>query len=835
MAGLRFWAAPFGAVAVAEAQPVAPATSTLAPGPSASPTASPSAEVASVLAKAGRGQKPLRVVLTADGKLRARACADRACARGSDTELTLPADVSDDLTRAKIQELRIGQERRVVWLQIPSKPSTAAARTWHAVLGVRPGSAEASLLFQGWDGYAPGVDGERRGVHVQPRKVGKSGNVTLLVSDLRESLTLCGRPALLAPRALSGHDLKFHGATISRLPSKERAGARKLKARPVPSEKKAGSPGLLTAVAASSAIGNPAYLTDGDDKTAWAEARTGDGRGEFVIMRASSGVPLSGFEFTVGAEPAKQGNARSPDEVWVATDDALFEVQFPPGAFSEHGTYAIDLPTEVTTQCVAIVLGRTRRARSTSEVSLTEVTAISPLASEPIETLVAALDSDAWEPAVGMLIHRGDPGFAALAKAYPGLNPRARARALSVLDHAPCEFSGATYAEALLGTEARERAHAAPRVGRCQEQATEVFVLALDAPGLRSQRAAEQLSNLDPGRAVEEIVIRLPTLSLDDRRLMLPILARAASAPRAHAAVRSALARDLPPDVTTVVLRLAGPDLAPFQPEAGAAFARLSAKDLDFRSRYLLVEPAASLASSDPSAAAFIRSAIERDPDPRVRARAAEKVSDPRHFVPALIVATNDEAVRVREAATRGLGGAEDATAEEVLRVRLLEDTWPIVRVAAADALRESSPGGENDEVLIVAMEDPSRHVRQAAILALGARGARGSAPLIRARVLDAQENADVRSAAAHSLASLCDTASIDALTTLALAAATPGADESSQLVSAAALRALGRLHPADLDARIAPLLAKDTPAMVRSAAQRAQSMPGTCGASAGK
>jgi len=815
---LGFWASPGGAAQLHQAQG------------SVAPTRGTAPAVASVRAKAGPGQKPLQVTLTADRNLTAIACTNRACTGKPGVEIALPEGTVDDLKHAQIKDLRLGEKRRAVWVKVPGKDG----RNWHAVVGVRPGSPEATLLFQGWDGYAPGIEGERRGRSVRSRKLGKTGNVTILVSELREDVTLCGRPAHLSPRALSGHDLKFHGATISRLTSSDRAKANKLKARPVNKETKAGSPGLLTAVAASSAIGNPSYLTDGDESTTWAEARSGDGRGEFVVMRASSGVPLSGFEFTVRSEAAKKAARRSPDEVWVVTDDELFDVQFPSDAFKQRGTYAIDLPSEVTTNCVAVVLGRTRVTKTSSEVSLTEVTAVTPLAKEPIETLIAALDSDAADPAVGMLVHRGEPAYTALAAAYSGLSPKARLRALEVLDHGPCESSGATYAEALLGTEERERAHAAARVARCKEQAVEVFVVALDAPGLRSQRAAEHLADLDPGRAVQEIVVRLPAMSLDARRLMRPTLARAVSADRARPAVKKALASDASPEVTTEVLRLAGPDLSAFQPEAGAAFARLSTRDLDFRNRYLLIEPAASLASSDDAAAKYIRTAIAQDPDWRIRAKAAESVTNPGPFLPELIVATEDDQVRVREAATRSLAGAKSAEAEEAARSRLTSDSWPMVRVAAAEALRNGSSAADNNEVLVeVSTEDSSRRVRQAAILALGARRATGAAPMLRERLLDAEEHADVRDAAAHALASLCDTASVDALTELALAAGTPGADKSSQLVSAAALRALGRIHPPDLDKRIEPLLAEGTPAFVRGAALRARSAPAGCGPSA--
>ena len=67
-----------------------------------------------------------------------------------------------------------------------------------------------------------------------------------------------------------------------------------------------------------------------------------------------------------------------------------------------------------------------------------------------------------------------------------------------------------------------------------------------------------------------------------------------------------------------------------------------------------------------------------------------------------------------------------------------------------------------------------------------------------------------------------------DRLTKLALNARAP-VDEADERIGMAAIEALGALHPADLEARLAPLRAKDARLPLRRAAERALADAGTC------
>src|SRR5204863_4968151 len=137
-----------------------------------------------------------------------------------------------------------------------------------------------------------------------------------------------------------------------------------------------------------------------------------------------------------------------------------------------------------------------------------------------------------------------------------------------------------------------------------------------------------------------------------------------------------------------------------------------------FRTRYLLLEPAAALSSKDPSARAYLSGAMMSDPDEHVRAQAARSLRDPRQLSVELRRLLDDPAVRVREAALVALraSGAEEARA--AIAYRLEHDAWPLVRSAAARALAGLRPGPEADGALGDALGDDSGEVRRAALWA---------------------------------------------------------------------------------------------------------------------
>jgi HEAT repeat protein len=128
------------------------------------------------------------------------------------------------------------------------------------------------------------------------------------------------------------------------------------------------------------------------------------------------------------------------------------------------------------------------------------------------------------------------------------------------------------------------------------------------------------------------------------------------------------------------------------------------------------------------------------------------------------------------------------------------------------------------DAALAESLEDPSELVRAAALRALGQRGALGYLPELRERFNDEEELPSVRAAAAQALGQLCDGAALPALTETAQALLVEPADADAMLVGSAAIAALGRLHPPDLERRLAGFAqARQRPALVQLAAAALQ------------
>jgi hypothetical protein len=74
----------------------------------------------------------------------------------------------------------------------------------------------------------------------------------------------------------------------------------------------------------------------------------------------------------------------------------------------------------------------------------------------------------------------------------------------------------------------------------------------------------------------------------------------------------------------------------------------------------------------------------------------------------------------------------------------------------------------------------------------------------------------------------VCDAGAVDMLTRFARAAAAPAGDAEVQ-IGAAAIEALGLLHPPDLAQRLAPFRDKNVPPQARLLAARALARPSVC------
>jgi len=254
------------------------------------------------------------------------------------------------------------------------------------------------------------------------------------------------------------------------------------------------------------------------------------------------------------------------------------------------------------------------------------------------------------------------------------------------------------------------------------------------------------------------------------------------------------------------------------------AFAAVARQQKDFRARYLLLGPAAELArTGDRAALAWLGLSLRTDADAHVRARAAE-----------------DGEVRVRQAAAHSIGviaangdgrsgaPATTAAARNALVRRLRLDPWTFVRSGAARSLGALPAEAGADRSLASAMADASPEVRMSAIDALGEHRAAAYAPAIREVMGATKQPGDVRISAVLALATMCDRASIEAWTTMARRVANPQGEQDLRL-GVAAIAALGRVHPPDVAARLAPVNVKGVPSSLRDVVRAAINSKGAC------
>ncbi|HEX3773470.1 MAG TPA: HEAT repeat domain-containing protein [Polyangiaceae bacterium] len=791
------------------------------------------ARAANVVAFAppGAGQSGIAVGFDAAGALRAVSCNAPGCSVDRGREIPFPAELRPAIPSAQFSVVGIGAGHRAIVVAVTDAHSD---RSFHAVLAGPLGSGEPSVIFSGLTGFVAGEDGMRHGKRVEISPADENGAHSIVIGDVQEDLSLCGRPALLAPELLLNTDLKLHPAKVQRLSVEERAHAHHVTATRADASQAAASSSVLRAVVATSAIGSPGALTDGNPETSWAENRGGAGRGEFVLFNVPPELPIAGLDLVVRPPTTKLENGVAPREFWLASNKELTLVTMPEDAWKFPGAhYTIKLDPPIQGDCLALVTESAFDENPRARVTFSELSARTEFDSASVPALVAALagGGERAQAAEAILRSQGQPAFDAVAEAFPSLDEGGRRVALELLDQAPCETSVPVYLAVLGGASQAQSIHARDHIRRCGKAAAPLL-----AAAAQKARAGEQLEILgelllaDPARCVDVITSLLDVDSRPRRAALRVALARASLSAQAKPKIEAVLADPKSSDRLLVeVLRSLGDRIADFQPLAGAAITRLLTPSASFRTRFLLLEPSAELAVKDPAVRASYAQGLNSDPDPRFRAQALAALKDPADFAPQLTRALADSDVRVREAAVRA-GATLPSAAPELAR-RLRDDEWPLVRIAAADALADSTDTRIAEPALARALGDDSPHVRAHVLVALGTHHATAELPKIRERLLDTDEHPLVRAAAAQALAALCDTSSLPTLTKYAQKLADPLADANQHMVGAASLLALGDLHPLDLATRLAPLRAKGAPEQAKQAADAVlRRNGGTCG-----
>lgn len=782
----------------------------------------------------GGGARAMVDVDVAARVVRRRACQGEPCSPGGASEpiaIATPAWLELDLAASRVAAVPIGDGKTVAHVVVPAKDGE---RAWEAVI-----AASGAPVFAGPTGYVDGQDGERTGAAV--RLVDADGAKVVVVADIREDVRLCNqRQTPLAARGLDPKTMTLRGASLQRLSPEERAAARRVVATARAGEVEPPLARVLRYGGSSAPHGE--RIADGDPSSVWREERPGDGRGEFVVLRAPSEVALDRFVVTLvppdaGAHAPSAAPLAAPKSFFLVVGAKAYHVVLPEdAALRPGGSYEVPLPEPSRVGCVAVVLDEAyTRGAPHPEVGVAELTAYTELdhPGAKLDEVARALRGAGAraEAASAVLKRAGAPAIAALVAEWDGLDAPGRALAVDVASSAPSCDVGAPLLVRALGDKDREvERKSRGKLERCGKAASAALGAAVAGsdPLLRA-RAAPLFALVAPNDAARPLA---DALSQGDATSRAPMRAAFALA-----------ARSLPPKVLLGLLtdpdrsapsrvdlfRASTRRLPELHAEVAPALARAFAAGEPMSTRYLMLEPLASLLGVAPWAGDLLSAQVARAPEWPVRARAAEVAAGHPDARRALVAAVDDPEPRVREAALRSLGAKPGADATAALERRLTSDPWTFVRVAAALALAASPPDAHVDARLVAALGDASPKVRAEALTALGKRRVTTAGAAIEARARARDEDLEVKRAALTALGATCDRRRVDYLTDVATRLALPMTLEGDVVLGVAAVQALAEIHPPDLERRLAPLRDKTARAEVRRVAEAALAEPGHC------
>lgn len=795
-----------------------------------------------IVAPPARGQQALAVEVRpstdgARGGLVVRACPDASCSAQGGTLLTA-ADFHNLLPLMKPRVVRLVGGRHVVVVE-----ADAETGRYVVVLAAPLATATARVprvVWRGWTGTARGVAGERTETTLD--EVATPAGTRLTLRTRREDVSVCGRPTESGTVELDGESLELRLSSMAEtLSSAERDEATNVVAERAPE----GPPAfrLLRARASGGSPGH-ARLTDGDLGSTWREELPGDGRFEFVTMAAPRRVGITAVDLVIHPSGDAPAPGAGPSTLFLATPDRLYRVTMPEDGWQHPGqAYRVPFPEPLHTDCLAVVLDRAH-GPSSGEVALTlaEVSARTALDGKTPDELALSLAKRGTEAeaAADILARGGAAEVQAAMRVYEGLDPTGRDLARRAIDSTGCEVKAPFFAGVFISTkDEAEYARAIDRMARCRVESAAALRAHVTGDAERATvRAAEALALLAPADAIGVLLDRMSGADDGVRRQLRSALAHASSKRQAREVLVRELAQDALDGRSLVVqidlLRALGPGIAEL-PEGRAAFGRVAERDASFRTRYLMLGPTAELArAGDEAAIRRLRTAIQADESPHVRARAARVAAVVPGLAPVLVTAIEDEAVRVREAAllalveASALGSVPPSPAERLAVARLGTDPWTFNRVAAVGLLRALPVSKRVDAALAASLDDASPHVRAEVVRALGARKARTYLETIRDIMDDKAELGVVRAAAIEALASMCDAESVDAWTTFAIRAALPLSDDDRRL-GVAAITALARVHPPDLRERLAPMLDRRVAPEIAGVVRAALKSQGEC------
>ena len=626
---------------------------------------------------------------------------------------------------------------------------------------------------------------------------------------------ICGRETLLSPQLLKA-DGSWTGTKFQRLSPKDRKSAIKLEAVATEDYPRMRS---LTPTMATSAAGSIFSITDGDSHSYWAEGRSKEGKGEFLRLAAEPMSASAGIIIEVGEKPLI-----APTSFYLASRTKLYHIELAPGTGA--GRYLITFPEAENSDCFALVLDSADGASSEDAiVGLTEIGLFQPYDREQAKLFAGKLDEESLPSETkDWLLEK--QAWTELIAAFSELGERGKRRVMDLLDDAPCSAATEIWVEARK-YEALQL-HTDSSMRRCHASVSRAFAEDVAKANLPERATlAVELASSDVKRAVAIIFDSLNATKKASHRSALrsAIFQIVRQAGGSEAISKALMTEDLSPAVALEVLRGLSDRVAEV-PGTAAWVGKLGHDQKDFRIRYLLIDVAAHLAKES-TAREFLLSELVKPPTPFELAQVARVAPWEPEFELRLKALVESKEVRVRQALAENLKDIENDSSFFVLTKLLKQDSWPLVRAEAAHSLGEHKIQQRVANLLGDALTDESYYVRRAVAYALGASAGTDQLDLLQ-KVFEKDVDPYTRAAAASSLAARCDRRAADSLEEAAKELLTLP-DENGQIIGRAALNALVRLRPSDLDERLKPFYEKSTPGDLRRLIELAKDVPTAC------
>jgi HEAT repeat protein len=743
--------------------------------------------------------------------------------------IVLERNLIPDEADVLVEAVALPGARKLVHVRVPVRGSDLLGPAWEALLV----SGRGQPIFSGMTGLSRGDPGERTGIRVRIVPAGVVSQV--LLGTLREDLRICGETeTLLDPRAVDPTSLDLRPVEAERLTGAEQARAQRLAAVDKGTVFDAPLGKLLVARGSSTADSLGLELTDGNVGTVWRERQPGIGQGEFVVMAAPKEVPIARLQIAV-SPPSGVKIGAVPKTFYLVTADRSFLVTLPESAARKPGEiFEVVFPEPIETSCLALVLDRSNASVAHPDVGVAEAVAFSDLdvPGATLDGLAEQLSGPRSGEAAQLLERGGSGAIAAVMKAYAKLDAHGRALTVDVAAASDrCEDAGPLLARGLCEKEGEAARKALEKLERCPPAAS-ALARALRMDPTSRTCVAPVFATLFPTAALEPIADALGEVPETDpatRSILRSAFGRALR--QAGGGRLGALLSD--PNrrlrARLELLRGAAEYVVDAAPSCDAAIDELMKSGPSMQVRYLVLGPLAVLAGAGDSAAATrLVDALLHDKDWPVRARAAELSGGLPLARDALVAAVHDPEPRVRESVLAAMAPSPPPSAVGAAIDVMAGDDWSLVKKQAAGLLAHAPASNEVDDALGRSLSDRLVSVRGAALVALARRRAVRWHRAIRERLDDEAEDVHLRAAAAGALGAVCDISSTDRLTGLARELAIPQRSDEPSL-GLAALTGLAALHPADLEARLAPLLARGAPTYVRAAAERALAARGVC------